>query len=283
MLKRKHVFTYLLLCLALLSGRALAFGAEGHRIIAGIAENHLSKKTAEAMVSIGADLTELALWPDRIRGLQKWQKTKSWHYINIADHEQFETLRRSARGDVLSALNHSYTQLGNPELPRHRRLEALSFFIHFAGDIHQPLHVGRQNDRGGNSIAIKWPPESRVKNLHWVWDSGLIQIAELSVEAYIARLDIVGEKQIQRWQQDSFLDWAKESKSLRSQVYEFGLGASPATIGKKPLTISANYINRNQPIIEKRLLMAGIRLAGKLNQLFDPWNGASSPTTSITE
>jgi hypothetical protein len=278
MLKRKHVFTYLLLCLALLSGRALSFGAEGHRIIAGIAENHLSTKTAQAIASIGGDMRELAVWPDRIRGIHKYQNTKYWHYINIADHQQFETLKRSTRGDVLSALNHSYTQLGNPELPVDKRLEALGFFIHFVGDIHQPLHVGRQSDRGGNSVAIKWPPKNRVKNLHWVWDSGLIQIAELSVDAYIVRLDVVDEKQLQRWQQDSFLDWAKESKSLRSQVYEFGPRTSPATIGKKPLSISAGYIKRNQPIIEKRLLMAGIRLAGKLNEMFDPQNGASSAT-----
>jgi hypothetical protein len=271
MLKRKYAFTYFMIFyLALLSGQASAFGADGHRIIIGIAENHLSKKTARAVESISADLPELALWPDKIRGIQAWKKSKYWHYINIADHEQFETAKRSSKGDVLSALNDAYKQLKQPQLSDRERLQALSFFIHFAADIHQPLHVGRQDDRGGNSIGIKWPPKNRAKNLHWVWDSGLIRISELSVEDYVARLDIVSEKQVQQWQQDSFLDWAKESKALRAQVYEFGLKIPPATIGKKPLSITADYINRNQPLIEKRLLMAGIRLAGKLNEIFDP-------------
>jgi len=275
MLNRKYVLTYsIILCLALFSGQALAFGADGHRIIIGIAENHLSKKTARAVASISTDLSELALWPDKIRGIPAWRKSKYWHYINVADHEQLKTAKRSSRGDVLSALNHSYSQLADSQLSARERLEALGFFIHFAGDIHQPLHVGRRDDRGGNSIKIKWPKRTKPTNLHWVWDSGLLSMAKLSVEDYIAQLDVISEKQVQQWQQDDFLDWAEESKLLRSQVYEFGLKTPAANVEKKPFTMTADYINRNQPIIEKRLLMAGIRLAGKLNQLFDPQNDA---------
>ena len=129
--------------------------------------------------------------------------------------------------------------------------------------------MGRQDDRGGNSISIKWPQQKKRRNLHWVWDSGLIGAAKLTVEEYVARLDHASENQIQLWQQSSFLDWAVESKMLRSPVYEFGLTA-PAPKEKTPITISQDYINRNRPIIEKRLLMAGIRLAGQLNQIFDP-------------
>lgn len=280
MLNSKWILTYIsVFYLSIFTGQACAFGADGHRIIVGIAENHLSEKTALEIKSITDDLGELSLWPDKIRGIPVWKKSKYWHYINVADHQQVGTAKRSAKGDALSALNHSYLQLANPELSSRERRDALGFFIHFAGDIHQPLHVGRHNDRGGNSIAIKWPKNKRTKNLHWVWDSGLIAIAKLSVEDYIERLDIVSEKQAEQWQQDSFLHWAEESKSLRPQVYEFGLKNPAGNIGKKPLAISADYINRNQPIIEKRLLMAGIRLAGKLNQIFDPQNETFSPET----
>jgi hypothetical protein len=178
--------------------------------------------------------------------------------------------KRSARGDVLSALNLAYEQLKEPQLSERERRQALSFFIHLAADIHQPLHVGRRDDRGGNSIAIKWPKKTKLKNLHWVWDSGLLSTAKLSVESYISHLDVASEKQIQHWQQDSFLGWAEESKMLRSQVYEFGIKTPPASAGEKPQRITQDYINRNRPIIEQRLLMAGIRLAGSLNTIFDP-------------
>ena len=271
MLNNKWILTYIsILYLTLFTGQACAFGADGHRIVVGIAENHLSEKTANKIASITDDLAELSLWPDKIRGIPAWKKSKYWHYINVPDHQQIATAKRSARGDVLSALNLAHEQLKKPQLSDRERLQALSFFIHFAADIHQPLHVGRRDDRGGNSIAIKWPKKTRQTNLHWVWDSGLLSLSGLSVEDYIARLDVASEKQMQRWQQDSFLDWAEESKRLRSQVYEFGIKTPPASAGKKPQVITQDYINRNRPIIEQRLLMAGIRLAGSLNAIFDP-------------
>jgi hypothetical protein len=271
MLNNKLILTYIsILYLTLFTGQACAFGADGHRIIVGIAENHLSEKTALKIASITGDLAELSLWPDKIRGIPAWNKSRYWHYINVPDHQPIAKAKRSSRGDVLRALNLAYEQLEQPQLSGPERLQALSFFIHFAADIHQPLHVGRKDDRGGNSIAIKWPKKTRLTNLHWVWDSGLLSVKRLSVEDYIARLDTASEKQIQRWQRDSFLDWAEESKMLRSQVYEFGIKTAPASAGKKPQHITQDYINRNRPIIEQRLLMAGIRLAGSLNAIFDP-------------
>jgi len=276
MLSKKWVLTYIsILYLTILTSQACAFGADGHRIVVGIAENHLSEKTALEIASITDNLAELSLWPDKIRGIPAWQKSRYWHYINVPDDQQIATAKRSSRGDVLSALNLAFKQLKQPQISDRERLQALSFFIHFAADIHQPLHVGRRADRGGNSIAIKWSKRSKLANLHWVWDSGLLSVTQpgkkkLSVGDYIARLDIASDKQIRRWQEDSFLDWAEESKILRSQVYEFGIKTPPANAGKKPQPITQDYINRNRPIVERRLLMAGIRLAGSLNAIFDP-------------
>jgi hypothetical protein len=271
MLSRKWILTYSsILYLTILTSQACAFGADGHRIVVGIAENHLSEKTALEIASITGNLAELSLWPDKIRGIPAWKKSKYWHYLNVPDHQQIASAKRSSRGDVLSALNLAFKQLQEPQLSDRERIQALSFFIHFTADIHQPLHVGRGADRGGNSITIKWPKKTRLTNLHWVWDSGLLSVTKLGVEDYIARLDVASEKKIQRWQQDSFLDWAEESKMLRSQVYEFGIKTPPSSSAKKLQHISQDYINRNRPIIEQRLLMAGIRLAGSLNAIFDP-------------
>lgn len=256
--------------MTILSSNSIAFGADGHRIISLIAEKHLSVKTAQAIDAMTADsdLSQLSLWPDKIRHLPEWKHTKYWHYINIDDDEHFETLKRSSKGDLLSALDQAYQQLQNTDLANRERRQALSFFIHFVGDIHQPLHVGRLDDRGGNTLRLKWPKKTKTYNLHWVWDSGLINTKDVSAKDYARLLDRATKIQIQRWQQDRFLDWAIESKTLRSQVYEFGL--TTAVNGQQPITISQDYIHRNRPIIEKRLLMAGIRLAGSLNQLFDP-------------
>lgn len=252
--------------LAMSSGQGLAFGLDGHRIIVTIAEDHLSDKTAVALsqISGGKTLAELALWPDQIRGDQQWAHTKPWHYINIKDHERFADLRRSRKGDVLSALSDSYLHLKDPKTDKQQRREALAFFMHLAGDIHQPLHVGRYSDLGGNRISIKWLGKNKRRNLHWVWDSGLIQDEQLSVDQYSALIDKSTPQQRRNWQSDGFLDWAAESKTLRAQVYEFGQPAQ-----KGPVTIDQHYIDRTKPLLKKRLLMAGIRLAGCLNRIFD--------------
>ena len=265
-LVRKCLSVAVVFWLAVGSSQNLAFGVDGHRIIVTIAENHLSKKTAAALAQIsgGRALTELALWPDQIRGQQKWSHTKPWHYINIKDQERFADLRRSPRGDVLSALNDSYRQLKDPKTDSQKRREALAFFLHLAGDIHQPLHVGRRSDLGGNRVSIKWLGKNKRRNLHWVWDSGLIQDEQLSVDQYSALINTATVQQRRNWQTDSFLDWAAESKTLRAQVYEFGQPAQ-----KGPVTIDQHYIDRTKPLIKKRLLMAGIRIAGELNRIFD--------------
>mgnify|MGYP000845271484 FL=1 len=172
----RTVTSALIFWLTLLSSQTFAFGADGHRIVSKIAGNHFSVKTAVAINAItdGQDLAELSLWPDRVRYLPAWEQSKYWHYISIDDHEPFAGLRRHNDGDVLSALEYFYAVLQNSQLAKKQQIEALAFFIRFASDIHQPLHVGRRDDRGGNKIGINWLKRSRATNLHRVWDSLII-------------------------------------------------------------------------------------------------------------
>ena len=247
--------------LFLVSSQALSFGADGHRIISQIAENHLSAKTALAINAItdGEGLGKLSLWPDRIRYVSIWQQSKYWHYVSIDDHEKLTNFPRHRDGDVLTALEYFYAELQNPQLPKKEQWEALGFFVHFVGDVHQPLHVGRRNDRGGNSISVKWLNQSKPSNLHRVWDSLIIDTENKSPEKYTEQLDRLDAVK-SAWLKSDFQDWAAESKALRGQVYNF----SPNKL------IGPAYIQRNKPIIERRLLMAGIRLADRLNRIFDP-------------
>lgn len=174
-------------------------------------------------------------------------------------------MERHSEGDLLSALDYFYTQLQNPDLDEREQREALAFLIHFVADIHQPLHVGRRDDRGGNRIKVTWPGHRTTTNLHRVWDSLLLDLESKSALEFSRQLDKVSNQQIAQWQSASVLDWAKESKALRTQVYSF----SPTTQSQR-ISITQSYIDRSQPIIERRLLMAGVRLAACLNRLFDP-------------
>jgi hypothetical protein len=263
----RTVTSALIFYLALLSSQAFAFGADGHRIVSKIAENHFSVKTAVAINAItdGQDLAELSLWPDRVRYLPAWEQSKYWHYISIDDHEPFAGLQRHSDGDVLSALEYFYADLQNSQLAKKQQIEALAFFIHFVADIHQPLHVGRRDDRGGNKIEINWLKMPRATNLHRVWNSLIIDTENKTPNQYSQMLNRASTAQIAQWQNSQFLDWARESKALRRQVYNF----SPAN-ERGRILIGPDYISRNKPIIERRLLMAGIRLADSLNRIFDP-------------
>ena len=254
------------LWLILASGGCFAFGADGHRIVVLIAQNHISDKTAAAINDIVNydDLSELSVWPDKIRHLPNWRQSRYWHYVSIDDGEQFSDFKRHRDGDVISALNYFYKQLKNPELGKQQQREALLFFSHFVADIHQPLHVGRRADRGGNAITVKWSDKTKIVNLHQVWDSLILTSEDKTPQQYSRYLVRRQDQHNKDWRQPQFVDWARESKSLRHQVYDF------AQSQQQPGTLTTAYIQRSKTIIEQRLLLAGLRLADYLNRIFDP-------------
>ena len=254
------------LWLILASGGCFAFGADGHRIVVLIAQNHISDKTAAAINDIVNydDLSELSVWPDKIRHLPNWRQSRYWHYVSIDDGEQFSDFNRHSDGDVLSALDYFYKQLQNPELGKQQRRESLLFFSHFVADIHQPLHVGRRADRGGNAITVKWPDQTKTVNLHQVWDSLILNTEDKPPLQYSRYLTRRRHQLNNQWRQSGFIDWAKESKALRHQVYDF------TQTQQREGFLTTAYIQRSKKVLEQRLLLAGLRLADHLNGIFDP-------------
>jgi hypothetical protein len=148
--------------------------------------------------------------------------------------------------------------LRDPKAGVQERSEALKFLIHFVGDIHQPLHVGRRADAGGNKIDLTMNGEKN--NLHWLWDAILINDMGMSYTELAHALDHPTAEQIKTWQAATVADWANDSFVLRPQVYDF-----PAE-GK----LNYLYSFKNWPVVREQLLKAGIRLAGLLNSIFDP-------------
>jgi hypothetical protein len=96
----------LALALALAPVAAFAWGPTGHRVVARIAERHLSEAAARGVAAIlGAEsLVQAATWPDEIRSDPAWDKAKPWHFISLDDNETYETAPKSPDGDVVEAL-----------------------------------------------------------------------------------------------------------------------------------------------------------------------------------
>lgn len=268
-----------LLALALLAVPAVAWGwgQNGHRVVGEIAERHLSDHARRqiAVILDGDGLAEASTWPDDVRSDPAFDQAGPWHYVSIDDHETLATTARAAEGDVLEAMQRFEAVLRDPAAPKERKAEALRFLVHFVGDVHQPLHVGRRDDRGGNSIRVRWFREDR--NLHSVWDEGLVESQRLSFSEMTRFIDQATPQQIAAWQADPYEEWVRESFCLRPLVYGFGSEA-PADPGGVP-DLRYAYVFHKTPVVEERLLQAGIRLAGRLDAIF---HGLPSPPAPET-
>ncbi len=247
-----------------------AYGPQGHEIVGEIATAHLCDQATAGVESLleGESLGRASRWPDWIRREPKWRKSRPWHYINVADDARIADVTGRPDGDVIWAIEKFRNELGDPNLSRKRRAEALRFLAHFIADVHQPLHVGRQEDRGGNKIVVII--DGRKSNLHKFWDAQQLLKQDRSSRGYdtagqIVSLDALGAARIGELQSDDVLEWARESKALRPKVYAFTVAASG-----KPVELDEEYGAVALEISRARLAVAGVRLAGVLNDIFCP-------------
>src|SRR5690606_32577021 len=148
---------------------------------ARIAEKHLTPSTRAGLQELlgSRALSEVAMWPDSARRSRGWEHTARYHYVSIPDGEDYlSVLRKDVggvqnRGDVLRAILAAEDVLRSDSAAFTEKKDALSFLVHFVGDIHQPLHVGRLDDHGGNSVKMDWYGEPM--SLHAIWDSRMIE------------------------------------------------------------------------------------------------------------
>jgi hypothetical protein len=251
------------------SATAEAFGPDGHVIAGLLAEPHLCEGARDEINALDrevradlSDFAELGLWADRIRSDSRWQRSAPWHYMNVesdatglADAERaIRAYALSAGGDVLWAIEHFSGVLADRTQPSAVRADALRFVVHFVVDIHQPLHVGLQADRGGNKIDVRLG--MTVTNLHRFWDTDVIKLRGLSPRRY-ARL--LASSVAAAADEDDPVRWAAESLLLRPRVYA-GLRLSGVQ------ELSAEYVRDAQSVVEQRLVQAGRRLAGTLTR-----------------
>ena len=238
---------------------ALAWGKTGHRVVGSIADAHLSgiaRAQIEQLIGVET-LDEASTWPDEMKSNPDpfWQKTANpWHYVTVGG---IAYDRAPPEGDALEALKFFSKLLRDPRAPREQRQLALRFIVHIVGDLHQPLHVGRPGDRGGNEVKVKW--FGRDTNLHAVWDSALIDEIGLSFTELSARLQRhTSPTDVIAWWNPNPRDWISESAQVRETIY-------PAEAEPK---LSYDYIYQHTPMVELRLKQAGVRLAAYLNDLF---------------
>ena len=252
----KYKVTFILFMF--LAIQASSWGLTGHRVIGQVAEIYLTKKAGKEVKKIlGTEsLADVANWMDFIKSEPSYDHMKPWHYVTIPDGHTYESSEKEPKGDVIWALNKFINELKSDTLTLEEKQHALKSLVHLVGDIHQPLHVGNGNDRGGNDVKIKYFWQD--SNLHRIWDSGMIDGQNLSYSEWVLRINHTDKDQVAKWQNASINDWAMESMSMRPSVYDIG--------DQKNLTYRYDYDHIAQ--VDQRLLQAGVRLAGVLNDIF---------------
>ncbi len=237
---------------------ALAWGATGHRITGEVAEKYLTKKAKRNITKIigNESLAMVTTFMDEIKSLPEYKHLDPWHYCTIPDGMTYEQAGTPEQGDAIMAIEKFIEELKTKQFSQGDEAFTLKCLVHLIGDIHQPLHVGRPGDRGGNDIEVEyfW----KKNNLHRVWDSGMIDGTQLSYTEYTAWINHAEKGQMAQWQNSTVRDWAHESMTYREGVYDL-----PAD-GK----INYAYDHRHLPTVNERLLQAGVRMAAVLNAIY---------------
>lgn len=241
------------------------WGKNGHRIVGKLAENHMTANTlAEVKALLDGDrISEVGTWADEMRSNPSdfWQKvTPKWHYLNINEISDFHPEHYSSEDEVKDAytgIRKAMDVLADKNASKQDKQLYLRFLIHLVGDVHQPLHLGRAEDHGGNKIKVKFFWQDT--NLHSLWDTQLIEQEKLSFSEFASYIDTQDSKLISQYLNSRPADWIEESFHQAQDIYQ---------VGDKDF--SYNYVYKYMPVVKERLLQGGIRLAGLLNEIYDP-------------
>jgi hypothetical protein len=243
----------------------LSWGAVGHRTVGSIAQKHLTPKALAGVRDLlgGQSLADVANWADSVRSLPAYKQTGPWHYINLPlglNYDAFKSrVENMLEANVYSALVAQMRLITDNTVSRERKVAALKFIVHFVGDLHQPMHVSREEDKGGNTIQLNY--DGQGTNLHAVWDSKLIDHTGLDYQQLAAKYDNASPAQIRQWQNDPVVKWMWESYQITGQLYAEVDSMHDRSIGQA-------YYDEHIATVALRLEQAGVRLAGLLNVLF---------------
>ncbi len=142
---------------------------------------------------------------------------------------------------------------------------ALKSLGHWVGDIHQPLHVSFEDDKGGNTISVS----GCARNLHAVWDNCLVDyaIGKDVIKAATSMMAAINPDMQARWTSSTPRDWANETFAIAkasSTGYCVVRGQSCDPTNES-MTITTEYLESNKPVVREQLQKAAVRLAHLLD------------------
>ncbi|HEY7928850.1 MAG TPA: S1/P1 nuclease [Steroidobacteraceae bacterium] len=283
--------------------RAHAWGEEGHRIVALVAQHFLSERTRTRLqalltqddsgLTVDTSMASEATWADHYRDSDRdgtrvrYERTWRWHFINLELTApdlasacfgeprlppRLPASEGPARDCTVDKIDEFEVELASPLTPGPERLRALQFLLHLVGDAHQPLHAADDHDEGGNRLHVSARAE-RAGNLHHYWDTVFVEeLGDSAPQVANALWQQIGPRELAAWRRGRPQDWVLESFGLAQRV---AYGELPAPTARGRYRLSARYMRDSRAVVALQLSRAGVRLAWLLERALGPDGRAS--------
>ena len=253
----RKFFLFLFLSFSI-SAFANDWGKTGHRTTGAVAEQYLNKKARKAIAKLldGESLALVSTFADEIKSDTLYRKYGPKHYVNIPFDSTYEEHPKSERGDIIEAIDTCIATLKSKTATKEDKAFQLRLLIHFIGDLHQPLHTGLSEDKGGNDFQVQWFRNGT--NLHRVWDSQMIDSYGMSYTELASNMPVLTRKQRKAMGSGTHRDWLKDSRVLVKDIY---------ANTKKGEKLSYRYMYQYFYKLRVQLQKGGVRLAALLNEV----------------
>jgi hypothetical protein len=234
------------------------WGQTGHRVVGAIADNYLKGSTKRQLKKLlkNESLAFVSTFADEIKADPRYNEFRTWHYLNMPLDGTYETSDKNPEGDLVTGIAYCKTIITNKNSTDDDKAFYLRLLIHLIGDLHQPMHIGLLEDRGGNDFDVQW--NYKDSNLHRVWDTQMIESYGMSFSELADNAAYLSKAEVKAIKEGSVLDWIAETHILTNEVY-----AST----KKGENLRSRYSYKYLAIARSQMQKAGIRLAAVLNEI----------------
>jgi hypothetical protein len=248
-----------LMSYSLINAKNIDWGKTGHRTVGQIADQYLKGKTKRKIAEIldGQSLAEVANFADDIKSDKRYNKYYTWHYVNMPFDVDYQHSEKNPKGDLVTGISKCKSVISDKNSSKKEKAFYLKLLVHLIGDMHQPMHVGRKGDKGGNMIQVQWFGQGT--NLHAVWDSKMIDFYKMSYSEMANNADELTKQQVKFLQNGTVVDWINETHQLAIKTY------GTVKVGEN---LKYRYMYDNFGLVRSQLQKGGIRLAKVLNDLF---------------
>ena len=236
-----------------------SWGPTGHRVIGEIAEQNISEKTKEEITKLldGQTLAYVSTFADEIKSDDRYDIYYPWHYINFDLDKDYMDTPPSDNGDLYIAINKCIDVLKDASSDKESKVFHLKLLVHFVGDLHQPLHLGQEIDRGANRIYVKWFGSNT--NLHSVWDSKMIDSYKMSYSEMAYTLQKIYKNKSKDFKREDLVNWIDQIHDLTQVIYR---SVDDTNLGYE-------YQYENFDTVKSMLSLGGYRLARVLDYIFN--------------